>query len=129
MNLLVFADTSIWVDHLRSSNQTMITYLNEGLIVTHPFVLGELALGSLANRTSLLRSLDLLVQVEVAHDFEVRQLVEIEGLYSTGIGWVDAHLLASMRFNSSLQLWTNDKRLVKAASKIGLRLHPDILPN
>lgn len=126
---LILADTSIWVDHFRTSNPAMIDLLNDGMIVTHPFILGELALGSLANRALLLRRLDQLVQVDVAHDFEVRQLIEDAELHSKGVGWVDVHLLASMRIHSSLHLWTRDKRLARAAEQIGLSLHTGGMPN
>lgn len=107
----------------------MSNLLNRKRIVSHPFVLGELAMGSLSDRVSLLQSLDELTQVDVAYDFEVRELIERQKLYSRGISWVDAHLLASTLFDSSILFWTLDKRLARAASDIGVPLHIGTLPN
>ena len=107
----------------------MLDYLNADLVVTHPFVLGELALGSLPNRAPFLKDLDRLAQIAVARNEEVRQLIESRKLYSKGIGWVDAHLIASILIHPPTQLWTTDKRLVRAAAEIGLPSHLGSLPN
>jgi predicted nucleic acid-binding protein len=117
---LILADTSIWVDHLRSGNDEMRKHLGEGRIVIHPFIIAELALGSLRKRTKTLALLDLLPQVPVAQMSEVRLLVETRRLYSLGIGLTDAHLIASVFLNSPTLLWTKDKRLRKAAEVLGI---------
>jgi predicted nucleic acid-binding protein len=117
---LILADTSIWIDHLRSGNDEMRKLLGEGRIVIHPFIVAELALGSLRQRAKTLALLDLLPQVRVARMSEVRVLVETRLLYSLGIGLTDAHLIASVFINSSTLLWTKDKRLRKAAESLGI---------
>jgi len=99
----------------------MRNHLDEGHIVTHPFITAELALGSLKERTKTLALLDLLPQLRVAQLSEVRLMIEAHRLYSLGIGLTDAHLIASVFINSSTVLWTRDKRLRKAAE--GLRIH------
>jgi predicted nucleic acid-binding protein len=98
----------------------MRKHLDQGRIVIHPFVIAELALGSLGGRTKTLALLDLLPQVQVAQMREVRLLIEARRLYSLGIGLTDAHLIASAFINASTLLWTRDKRLRKAAKALGI---------
>ena len=122
---MILADTSIWVDHLRSGNREMRKHLNQGRIVIHPFIIAELALGSLErgslqDRAKTLALLDLLPQVRVAQTSEVRQMIEARRLDSLGIGLTDAHLIASVFINPSTLLWTRDKRLRKAAEALGI---------
>jgi predicted nucleic acid-binding protein len=117
---LILADTSIWIDHLRDGNKEMRKHLNRGSIVTHPYIIAELALRSLKDRTKTLALLDFLPQVRVAQLSEVRLMIEDRRLYSLGIGLTDAHLIASVFLNSPTVLWTRDKRLRKAARHIGI---------
>ena len=117
---MILADTSIWIDHLRSGNKEMRKLLNEGQIVIHPFVIAELALGSLRERTKTLALLDLLPQVRVAQLSELRLMIEARRLYSLGIGLTDAHLIASVFLNSPTRLWTRDKLLRKVAEALGV---------
>jgi predicted nucleic acid-binding protein len=117
---LILADTSIWIDHLRWRNNQLHRHLNQGQIVIHPFIIAELALGSLKGRTHTLALLDLLPQVRVAQLSEVRLAIEARRLYSLGIGLTDAHLIASVFINPPTLLWTRDKRLRNAAEALGL---------
>ena len=94
--------------------------LNQGHIVVHPFIIMELALGSLKERTKTLALLDLLPQVRVAQLSEVRSMIEVRRLYSLGIGLTDAHLIASVLINPSTLLWTRDKQLHKVAEGLGI---------
>jgi predicted nucleic acid-binding protein len=118
---LILADTSIWIDHLRSGNKELRKHLQDGNVVIHPFIIAELALGSLQERTQTLALLDLLPQVRVAQLNEVRLTIEARSLYSRGIGLIDAHLIASILINPPTLLWTRDKQLRKLAE--GLRIH------
>ncbi|MFZ0771737.1 MAG: type II toxin-antitoxin system VapC family toxin [Candidatus Sulfotelmatobacter sp.] len=122
---MILADTSIWIDHLRSGSKEMRKLLSQGNIVIHPFIIAELALGSLKQRTKTLALLDLLPQVRVAQLSEVRLTIEARRLYSLGIGLTDAHLIASVFVNSSTLLWTRDKRLRTAAE--GLGIHANLI--
>jgi len=117
---LILADTSVWIEHLRSGNKEMREHLNQGQIVIHPFVIAELALGSLRERAKTLALLDLLPQVRVAQLSEVRLTIEARRLYSLGIGLTDAHLIASVLINSPTLLWTRDRRLRKVAEALGI---------
>jgi predicted nucleic acid-binding protein len=94
--------------------------LNQGQIVIHPFVIAELALGSLHARTKTLALLDLLPQVRVAQLSELRPMIEARRLYSLGVGLTDAHLIASIFINSPTLLWTRDKQLRKVAEALGI---------
>jgi predicted nucleic acid-binding protein len=117
---LLLADTSVWIDHLRSGNQELRRHLDEGQIVIHPFIVAELALGSLKDRSKTLALLDLLPQVRVARLSELRLLIEARRLYSLGIGLIDAHLIASVLIDSPTLLWTRDKRLSQVAENLGI---------
>jgi predicted nucleic acid-binding protein len=117
---LILADTSIWIDHLRFEDEEMRDHLHRGDIVIHPFVIAELALGSLPRRTKTLELLDLLPQVRMPHLSEVRVMIEARRLYSMGIGLIDAHLIASVFVNSATLLWTRDKPLRKVAEGLGI---------
>jgi predicted nucleic acid-binding protein len=117
---LILADTSIWMDHLRSEDREMRRHLQQGNIVTHPFVIAELALGSLRERTKTLALLDLLPQLRMPHLSEVRLMIEARRLHGVGIGLIDAHLIASIFVNSPTLLWTRDKPLRKVAEDLGI---------
>jgi predicted nucleic acid-binding protein len=125
---LILADTSVWIDHLRSGNRSgskeMRKHLHDGNIAIHPFVIAELALGSLKDRAKTLALLDLLPQVRVAQLSELRLTIEARRLYSQGIGLIDASLIASVFLNPSTLLWTRDKPLRKVAE--GLGIHADL---
>ena len=117
---MILADTSIWIDHLRSENKEMRKHLGEGGIVIHPFIIAELALGSLRQRGKILALLDLLPQVRMLQLAEVRLMIEARRLYGSGIGLIDAHLIASVLVDSPVLLWTRDKPLRKVAEGLGI---------
>jgi predicted nucleic acid-binding protein len=123
---VILADSSIWIDHLRSSSVEMARLVDRGKIVTHPYVVAQIALGSLRDRVRTLRPLEQLRQVRVAHIDEVRSMIERHSLYSRGIGLVDAHLLASCLITPGTRLWTRDGRLRRAAQALGV--HADLPP-
>ena len=111
---MILVDTSVWVDHLRCGNDTLRAMLEEGKVLCHPFVLGELACGNLKNRDEILALLASLPEARIADQHEVLHLIHRHRLYAHRLGWVDAHLLASALLNRS-RLWTLDKPLAKAA--------------
>jgi len=98
----------------------MREHLHRGNIAIHPFIIAELALGSLRERAKTLALLDLLPQVRVAQTGEVRRMIEARRLYSLGIGLTDAHLIASVFINAPTLLWTRDKPLRRAAEALGI---------
>ena len=112
---MILADTSIWIDHLRAPDPKLSHLLRARRIVTHAFVIGEIALGSLRNRAAVIAALNDLRQMRVAMPDEVMALIENVRLFGRGIGYVDAHLLASVRLTPGARLWTRDKRLLEAA--------------
>ncbi len=120
---MILADSSVWIDYLNKGDALFNRVLVEQLVLLHPFVIGELALGSMKSRKAQLRYLKLLPQADEATDTEVIALIENSALYCTGIGYIDAHLLASAKI-SGVDFWTRDKRLHQAAVRLGLtRLH------
>lgn len=121
---MILVDTSVWVDHLRSGNVALSELLESNAVVGHPWVAGELALGNLRHRDEIIGLLQALPQAVVADDHEVRRLIEIERLHGTGIGYVDAQLLAATRLTPGTTLWTTDKRLATVTARLELDFQP-----
>ena len=119
---MILADTSVWVDHLRASNKALVALLDAGMVLAHPFVIGELALGNLRQREIVLKALADLPQARVAMDAEVLHFIERHALSGRGIGYIDAHLLAAVKLTAGAELWTNDKRLHGVAVQLGLAI-------
>jgi predicted nucleic acid-binding protein len=117
---VILVDTSIWVDHLRSGNAGLARLLEKGQVLVHPFVIGEMALGNLKHRDVVLGAMHDLPHANVATDSEVLHFIDREVLFGRGIGYVDAHLLASIRLTPGTSLWTRDKRLHAVADQIGV---------
>ena len=120
---MILADTSVWVDHLRFGDKDMRQLLHRGQIVIHPFVVAELALGSIKNRAKTLALLDLLPQARIAQLNELRLTIESRRLYSVGIGFTDAHLIASVLIDSPTLLWARHKKLRKVAENLGIHVN------
>ena len=117
---MILVDTSVWIDHLRQGDVELTRLLNTGQVLGHPFVTGELALGNLQQRDTILSALDGLPQASVASDEEVMRFITQHALFGIGIGYIDAHLLAAARLSSGAMLWTRDKRLLAATVRLGL---------
>lgn len=115
----VLADTSVWIDHWRHGNRRLAQLLERNSLVVHPFVLGEIALGQITSRTEVLADLATLDSPRVAEHDEVLALIERTRLWGRGIGWVDAHLLASARLDR-IRLWSLDQRLARVAHDLGV---------
>lgn len=122
---MILADTSVWIDHFRRTDAELSRQLLQNNIVIHPYVIEELALGSISNRHAKLLYLERLPRIQIARLIEVRTIVENHLLYRQGLGFVDAHLLASTLFTPGTLLWSHDKQLVQAAAKLGIAcVHP-----
>lgn len=122
---MILADTTVWIDFLvgRISALPLRSLLAANRVVCHPAVRGEIALGSIAKRDDVLRLLSQLPSAPVAGDDEVFALIESKKLSASGIGWVDAHLLASSLAGGHT-LWTRDKRLAGVAMRIHVLADP-----
>ena len=111
---MILADSSVWMDHIRTSNVRLQELLLEFRILTHPFVVGEIACGNLRDRDPFLGSLQKLPSVIVAGHKEALRMVNERRLWGQGIGWIDVHLLASALL-TGCRLWTLDRRLGETA--------------
>jgi predicted nucleic acid-binding protein len=117
---MILVDTSVWVDHLRDGAPALAAALEQGSVLMHPFVLGELACGNLKNRGEVLRLLGDLPAAPLATDPEALDYIERCALMGRGIGYVDVHLLASAALAGAARLWTRDKRLAAVAADLKL---------
>jgi predicted nucleic acid-binding protein len=116
---LILVDTSVWVDHLRRGDARLAELLERSTVLMHPFVVGEMACGSLLDRGAILELLQDLPGAVVAQSDEVLQFIERHDLHGKGIGYVDVHLLASVALTEGAKLWTRDKKLRVVAQGLG----------
>lgn len=121
---MILVDTSVWIDHLRQTDQALVVLLTKGLVMTHPFVIGELSLGNLSRRETVIDALSHLPCAEVATDAEVLRFIARHALFSRGVGYVDVHLLAGVKLTQDTKLWTRDKRLHSTADNMGVAFTP-----
>lgn len=121
---MILVDTSVWIDHLRSGDPDLAALLDEGAVLGHPWITGELALGNLGNREEILALMQGLPQATVASDDEVLTVIERAQLHGTGVGYIDAQLIASARLTAGTALWTRDRRLSVAAVRLRLAYQP-----
>ncbi len=122
---MILVDTSVWADHFGRRNAAIADLIEHDELLGHPFVTAELALGSLADWTSTVALLASLPQARVARQPELMVLIERQRLSGSGIGFVDAHLLASAMLSGAL-LWSRDKRLTVQAQRLGCAWTPPV---
>ncbi len=116
---MILVDTSVWIDHLRRGEPELIRLLSQSQVLCHPMVVGEIACGNLKSRSVVLALLADLPGASVASEAEVLAFIQAQSLFGLGMGYVDVHLCASAKLNG-VQLWTRDKRLREATSRLGL---------
>lgn len=121
---LVLVDTSIWIDHLHRTDPALVLLLEADAVATHPLVIEELALGSIARRDSVINALSRLHALPTVTHAEVMHLISATPLWGCGLSAVDAHLLAAVLVTPGATLWTRDKRLGSAASDRGVAYTP-----
>jgi len=121
---VILVDTAVWIDHFRDGDPHLAELLDHGVVLAHPWVTGELALGRLLARAEILRLLDDLPQATAATTAEVMQLIDHHELFGLGIGYVDAQLLASTMLTADAALWTRDRRLRATAERLGASYAP-----
>ena len=116
---MILVDTSVWVDHLRRGDSQLSALLESASVLTHPFVIGEIACGHLVDRALVIELLRDMPTANVADPDEVLGFIDRHRLHGTGIGYVDMHLLAAVALTDGAKLWTRDKRLRAAAEALG----------
>lgn len=117
---MIIADTMVWANFISHGDALLKDLLTREATLMHPYVRGEIALGNLAHRARILADLDILPQAPVAAHDEVLSLIESARLFGTGVGLVDAHLLAATMLIPNGRLWTRDRRLLAVTEKLGL---------
>ena len=123
---MILVDTSIWIDHFRHGDAELRKIIEDDRLLCHPVVIGELALGNLRDRDAIMAFLAAQPEALIASHDEVMVMIDQHSIFSMGIGYTDAHLLASALIDRRSILWTGDKRLAAAAQKAGASLHVSI---
>lgn len=116
---MILVDTSVWVNHLRAADARLAELLEDGQVLCHPFVVGELACGNLRRRVEVLALLADLPRLPALSTEHVMRFIDLHRLMGKGLGWADVHLLAAA-FASRETLWTKDWRLADAANRLGV---------
>lgn len=117
---MILIDTSIWIDHFRAPEKRVISILDDGKLLAHPFIIGEIMLGNMRGRERIADLLGRIPQAIVANADEMLAFISLNRLGGRGIGYVDAHLLAAARLTPDTQLWSRDKRLAATARELGV---------
>ena len=117
---MILVDTSVWINHLRHGDEFLKALLLQNNVCIHPMVIGELACGNLRNRDQWLELWNGLPDVVVASHEEVMTFLSRNNLAGKGVGYIDAHLLASAKLETDILLWTVDKRLAEIAESLNL---------
>jgi predicted nucleic acid-binding protein len=117
---VILADTSVWIGHLRGDEARLAPLLAAGMVLMHPAVLGEVALGNLRARAAVLGAMARLPRAVASTDAEALALVDSRALHGLGIGWVGVHLLAATLLTPEARLWSADRRLAALAARAGV---------
>jgi predicted nucleic acid-binding protein len=120
----VLVDTAIWIDHIHQADGELSGLLQRNAVVMHPYIIGEILLGSIKNRDAVGKALKGLQPVAIAQADEVLEFIERNRLFGAGIGYVDVHLLASAKLTHGAKLWTRDRRLSEAATRLDINHSP-----
>lgn len=120
---MILVDTSIWIDHFRHGDVELGKIISDDRLLCHPFVIGELALGSLKERDAVIAFFAAQREAVIATHTEVMTVIDRYAIFSMGIGYTDAHLLTSTLLDRRASIWTRDKRLAAAAQKVGATVH------
>ena len=116
---MVLVDTSVWINHLRTSDRHLENLLLNGEVFCHPHIIGEIACGNIKNRQEIISLLQELPQAPLVEFEEFLYFIDQNKLHGKGIGFVDIHLLASAKLGQ-IPLWTGDKRLQSASARLNL---------
>ena len=119
MTDLILVDTSVWIKHLREGNQNLSQLLEQGLVASHPFIIGEIACGDIKNRYEIISLINDLPSTDVLDHSDIMEFIENRKIMNKGIGYIDVHLLGSVLV-SDTRIWTFDKALKKMAFQLSV---------
>lgn len=120
----VLVDSGIWIDHINGGDDQLVSLLRRRKVRLHPMIVAEIALGSITQRDKVLEELRKLPAVSTASHAEIMAMIEWQKLWSTGVGYVDTHLLASTCQTEGCRIWTRDKRLHAQAERLAVAYTP-----
>ena len=116
---MVLVDTSVWVSHFRHGNSRLQKLLKQSRIVSHPFIIGELACGNISNGTEIISLIQSLPMLDAVEHEELLLFIVHNKMMGRGLGFVDVHLMAAAML-AGIPIWTQDKKLKQACSRLGI---------
>ena len=119
MSDFILIDTSVWIKHLRESDKNLVRLLEQGLVASHPFIIGEIACGGIKNRYEIISLLNDLPSTDILDHYDIMEFIEYRKIMDKGICYIDVHLLGSALV-SETPLWTFDKALKKVANQLSI---------
>lgn len=117
---MILVDSSVWVDHFRNPNPRLVQFLSATEVLSHAFIVGELAVGSLRPQHPVIRAMQKMPQAIVASDVEFLTFLAHHQLAGHGLSFVDVHLLIATQLTPDAKLWTRDNKLQDWAKKLAL---------
>ena len=121
---MTLADTSVWIEMFRRGRfkAELESLVAKDQLCTHPFIIAELACGSIPDRQRTIHDLDALFALPTISTADIRVMIEARRLWGKGIaiGFIDAHLIGSCLATPGTQIWTVDGRLRRAAESLGI---------
>ena len=127
--MVILVDSSVWIGHIRSPIRPLAALLTRDEVLTHPFVIGELACGNIRDRGPFMRWLRRLPQSPEATHAETLAFIQGRRLMGRGVGYGDVQLLAACKLAPEVALWTLDRRLAEVANELGVRFSPEDTAN
>lgn len=117
---MILVDSSVWIDHFRGTEDSLALHLGENTVLIHPWVIGELACGTLPDRSNTLTLLQGLPRSIIASHEEIMHVIDRYRLMGRGIGYIDVALLASALLEGDALLWTRDRRLQDVSVELSI---------
>lgn len=122
--MTVLVDSSVWVGHFKLRNERLVTLLQDGAVICHPYIVAEVACGTPPSRNAIISMLAELERAPVATQDELLSMLATRQLYGRGCGFVDMSLLASTLLSEKTLIWTVDKRFELVAIELKRAYRP-----
>jgi predicted nucleic acid-binding protein len=114
----VLVDTSVWIEHIKKTDDVLTKLLRDNLVVVHPFVFGELLLGGMPAESEFAQLLDKTKEKFILYPDTIATMINNSDVVGQGIGLIDTYLLHYCK-SKGLKLYTRDGKLATLATRCG----------